>query len=339
MSDLGNLATGQTGKPLLSVRNLRKTFTKKKSWFGKASQLHAVDGIDLDVMAGETVGLVGESGSGKSTLGRTILRLVKPTSGEVIYDGQDLAKISSREMNVLRRNVQIIFQDPYSSLHPRMTVRQILYEGLLAGGETPRFRWGERAEELVVSVGLGLQHLDVFPHKLSGGQRQRVAIARALSVNPSFIVADEAVSALDVSIQAQILNLLANVQRDFGLTYLFVSHDLNVIRYLSDRIVVLYQGRVVEQASAEKLFAAPLHPYTALLFDAMPSADRIGKGVGSRPIPPSLRADPAGDAVCRFYSRCPKAMDACTKVRPPLVEVEKGHKVACLLVGQHDTQL
>ena len=260
------------GGVLLEVKEVTKTFRKRGgfSFLGSHDVVQALDNVSLTIRRGETLGLVGESGSGKSTLGRAILNLIPITSGSVVFEGRDLAMASAAEMRLLRRRMQIVFQDPYSSLHPRMTVRQTICDGLRAGGINDKSEMDGRVDELVRAVGLGPVHVDVYPHQLSGGQRQRVAIARALSVKPSFIVADEPVSALDVSIQAQILNLLADIQAEFGLTYLFISHDLNVIRYLADRVAVMHQGRIVEEAPARDLFAAPQHPYTRLLLDAMP---------------------------------------------------------------------
>src|SRR5262245_1160123 len=252
---------------LIEVEDLCKTYTLRRGvpLVGRRQVVRAVDHVTLDVRRGETLGLVGEAGSGKSTLGRVILNLGPMTSGTVRYEGRELASAGRDEMRGLRRRMQIVFQDPYSSLHPRMTVREAITEGLRAGGVRETAKVSRRIAELLGAVGLGPNHADVYPHKLSGGQRQRVAIARALSVEPAFIVADEAVSALDVSIQAQILNLLADIQRDLGLSYLFISHDLNVIRYLADRVAVMYRGRIVELAPAKTLFAGPRHPYTQLL--------------------------------------------------------------------------
>jgi oligopeptide transport system ATP-binding protein len=266
---------------LVQIRDLTKTFTRRSGlpFFGRNDIVHAVDRVSLDITRGETLGLVGESGCGKSTLGRAILNLVSITSGSVVFEGRDLAAASSQDMRLMRRRMQIVFQDPYASLHPRMTVRQTISDGLRAGGLREAAAMERRVSELLHAVGLGPAHTDVYPHQLSGGQRQRVAIARALSVNPSFIVADEPVSALDVSIQAQILNLLADIQTEFGLTYLFISHDLNVIRYLADRVAVMYQGRIVELADAKTFFAAPQHPYSRLLLSAMPHAPIAGKNV------------------------------------------------------------
>jgi peptide/nickel transport system ATP-binding protein/oligopeptide transport system ATP-binding protein len=260
-----------TFDPVLEVRDLSKTFARHRGlpFLGRADVVHAVDHVSLTIRRGETLGLVGESGSGKSTLGRAILRLIPISGGTVVFEGRNLTTASREEMRLLRRRMQIVFQDPYSSLPPRMTVRQILGDALRAGG-TPKPDMAPRLSALIRAVGLGPAHIDVYAHQLSGGQRQRIAIARALSVNPSFFVADEPVSALDVSIQAQILNLFADMKAEFGLTYLFISHDLNVIRYLADRMAVMYRGRIVEDSPAKDFFAAPQHPYSQRLLSAIP---------------------------------------------------------------------
>jgi oligopeptide/dipeptide ABC transporter ATP-binding protein len=316
---------------LLEVRDLCQTFTRRRGlpFIGRHDVVRAVDRVSLDVTRGETLGLVGESGSGKSTLGRAILRLVPPTSGSVLFEGHDLARASASELRLLRRRMQIVFQDPYSSLHPRMTVRQTIRDGLRAGGEHDAAVKDQRVAELLQAVGLGPAHAAVYPHQLSGGQRQRVAIARALSVKPSFIVADEPVSALDVSIQAQILNLLADLQRTFGLTFLFISHDLNVIRYLADRVAVMYRGRIVEQAPATSFFASPQHPYSRLLFDAMPHGRTGGKNVTTQPRVEAPVVAPASGRGCAFHARCPHALPSCLDAEPPLRTIAPGHAVAC----------
>jgi oligopeptide/dipeptide ABC transporter ATP-binding protein len=312
---------------LLEVRDLSQTFTSRRGlpFVGTHDVLRAVDRVSLDIARGETLGLVGESGSGKSTLGRAILRLLPPTSGSVVFEGQDLARTSASELRLLRRRMQIVFQDPYSSLHPRMTVRQTIGDGLRAGGLRDRAEMERRVAELLTAVGLAPRHAQVYPHQLSGGQRQRVAIARALSVQPSFVVADEPVSALDVSIQAQILNLLADLQRLFGLTYLFISHDLNVIRYLADRVAVMYRGRIVEQAPAATFFASPQHPYTRLLFEAMPHRRKAGGEAAPRAEAPSTAS-----SGCAFAPRCPFAQPKCLEAEPPLRTIAPGHTVACI---------
>jgi oligopeptide transport system ATP-binding protein len=274
-------SSGRAHDCLVQIKDLTKTFTRRRGlpFLGRDDVVHAVDGVTLDIKRGETLGLVGESGCGKSTLGRAILNLVPITSGSIAFEGRDLAAASAADMRLIRRRMQIVFQDPYASLHPRMTVRQTISDGLRAGGMHTAAAMAQHVSELLHAVGLGPAHTDVYPHQLSGGQRQRVAIARALSVNPSFIVADEPVSALDVSIQAQILNLLADIQHEFGLTYLFISHDLNVIRYLADRVAVMYRGRIVELADARTFFAAPQHPYSQQLLNALPHAPQARAGI------------------------------------------------------------
>ena len=319
-------------RPLVQVRNLKVHFpikqTLKERLAGKPSRkICAVDGVDLDIYPGETLGLVGESGCGKSTLARALLRLHEPTAGEVIFDGRDILKLSPEEMQAQRKEMQLIFQDPYASLNPRQTVEQIIGLPLTLHGTSPG-QVRSRVKALLSRVGLHESCIDRFPHQFSGGQRQRIVIARALAVKPRFIIADEAVSALDVSIQAQIINLLKELQRDFQLTYLFITHDLSVVSYISDRIAVMYLGQIVEIAETEKLFANPLHPYTKALLSAIPRVDRkkreriILKGSVPTPVDP-----PPG---CRFYSRCylPEKNPAC-RAAPQLKEVEQGHYVAC----------
>jgi len=315
--------------PLLDVRNLRKTFSVAPGPMGgKHLALRAVDGISFTLHRGETLGLVGESGCGKSTTGKLILRLLDADSGEVRFRGQDILKLSPRQMRPLRREMQIIFQDPYSSLNPRMRVGDIIGEPLkvhrLAAGAAVR----EEVVRLLTTVGLGTEHYERYPHEFSGGQRQRIGIARALAVRPSLIVADEPVSALDLSIQAQVVNLLQDVQRDFGLTYLFIAHDLSVIEHLSDRVAVMYLGRIVELADADALYRRSRHPYTEALLNAVPVPDPA-----ARPERPPLKgevpsplAPPAG---CHFHPRCPYARDICSRLDPPLEDKGAGQLAAC----------
>ncbi|MFQ5880983.1 MAG: ABC transporter ATP-binding protein [Candidatus Methylomirabilales bacterium] len=319
---------------LLEVRNLRKHFplTSGVLFQRVVGLIKAVDDVSFFIRKGETLGLVGESGSGKTTTGRCILQLDRPTAGEVLFEGKDLAKMEEDELRPMRRRIQVIFQDPYSSLNPRMTIGQIIGEPLLVhqivrGKQAYR----ERVRELLSVVGLNPAMADRFPHELSGGQRQRVGIARALSVEPSFIVCDEPVSALDVSIQAQIINLLEDLQARFGLTYLFIAHDLSVVRHISDRVAVMYLGKIVEVADRRELYENPLHPYTKALLSAVPIPDPAVDAKRERLIlkgeVPSPLNPPSG---CVFHPRCPIAVAECSQVVPELREVSPNHWVACI---------
>lgn len=326
-------------EPLLEITGLKQHFpivpSPVERLFGKkVRRVHAVDGVDLTVHRGETVGLVGESGCGKSTLARSILRLHEPTAGSVRFDGREILELSANEMRRLRADMQIIFQDPYASLNPRRTVEQIVGLPLRIQG-VPRHEIRGRVLELLDIVGLPPGHIDRFPHQFSGGQRQRIGIARALAVNPAFIVADEPVSALDVSIQAQIINLLEHLQDELGLTYLFITHDLSVVSYVSDRIAVMYLGRIVELADTDALFSEPLHPYTRALLSAIPTVESRGRRrerIILRGSPPTPIDPPAG---CRFYERCflKEKNETCRTVDPPLVEMGAGRRVACHVVA------
>ena len=315
--------------PLLAIRDLKVHFDLRSGRVVKA-----VDGVTIDIYRGETLGLVGESGCGKSTLGRAILRLTEPTSGQVLYRDQDLAHLSKREMREHRRHLQIIFQDPYASLNPRMTVGQIIGEPL----ETFKLAKGREAEqrvqELLETVGLSKRFIKRFPHEFSGGQRQRIGIARALAVDPDFIVADEPISALDVSIQAQIMNLLGKLQREKNLTYLFISHDLRAIRHVSNRVAVMYLGKLVEIADAKTIYADPLMPYTKALISAVPVPDPKVEAKRQRVVlegdVPSPINPPRG---CRFHTRCPYMIEACKQIVPPLVEVKPSHFAACIRIS------
>ncbi|HIP65223.1 MAG TPA: ABC transporter ATP-binding protein [Pyrodictium sp.] len=315
------------GQPLLVVEDLKKYFPVRGLFFTRG-WVRAVDGVTFAIPKGKTLGLVGESGSGKTTVGRLVLRLLKPTSGRIIFDGKDITWLSERKLKWFRRRAQIVFQDPYMSLNPRMTVYEILLEPLKVHKidvENPR----EYIVKLLHEVGLDETHLYRYPYEFSGGQRQRIAIARALILKPEFLVLDEPTSALDVSVQAQILNMLKDLQKKHNLTYLFISHDLGVVRYMSDYIAVMYVGKIVELGPAEEVFEKPLHPYTKMLLDSIPipnpaiARSRKRHVVGE---PPSPMNPPPG---CRFHPRCPRATRECKERVPELVEVEKNHWVAC----------
>ena len=321
-------------KILLEVKDLKQYFPIKGGVLGRTvNYVKAVDGISFSVKEGEVLSIVGESGCGKSTTGRAILRLNQPQGGEVIFDGVNLLRLRKSEMRKRRKDLQIIFQDPYASLNPKQTAYQILAEAMEIQKIAPGKQRRQKIVELFKTVGIGEYQIDRYPHEFSGGQRQRIGIARALSVNPKLIVCDEAVSALDVSIQAQVINLLKELQKDFGLTYLFIAHDLGVVRHISDRIMVMYLGKIVEIADKKSLFAAPQHPYTYALLSAIPST-KIGekkerillKGDVPSPINPPLG--------CRFYSRCPFAFDRCKDEAPALHKVTEGHESACHLLEQ-----
>ncbi len=317
---------------LLAIKDLTKYFPVIKGVVRsrRVGEIKAVDGVSFEVMPGETLGLVGESGCGKTTTGRLILRLIEPSRGQVYYRDVELTSLRQREMDGYRRKLQIIFQDPYASLNPRITVGDAITEPLIAHGLADRKTARERVLQLLDVVGLAPFHYNRYPHEFSGGQRQRVGIARALVLEPEFIVADEPVSALDVSIQAQIINLLERIQAEFGLTFLFISHDLGVIRHISDRVLVMYLGKIVEMAEADELFSHPLHPYTEALLSAIPSTkpgvlkDRI---ILTGDVPTPLNP-PSG---CRFHTRCPKAMPQCKVEEPIWKEVGSGHYTACHL--------
>jgi oligopeptide transport system ATP-binding protein len=320
-------------RPLLEVKGLRMHFPISDGVLTRRSvgEVKAVDGVDFTVRKGETLGLVGESGCGKTTTGRCILRLERPTAGEIIYDGVDIAGLNRGELLALRRRIQVIFQDPYSSLNPRMTVGAIIDEPMKVHGVQPdKAKRHARVRELLSICGLNPNFADRYPHEMSGGQRQRVGIARALALNPEFIVCDEPVSALDVSIQAQVVNLLEDLREEFGLTYLFIAHDLSVVRHLCQRVAVMYLGRIVELADSDTLFDAPLHPYTQALLAAVPVPDpSIEESRVFRPVQgevPSPINPPSG---CVFHPRCPIAVESCRQVRPEPREVRPGHVVAC----------
>ena len=322
-------------EPLLSVRNLTKNFPLGSGLFGgRVVNVHAIDGVDFDIGDGETLGLVGESGCGKSTTGRCVLRLIEPTSGDIRFAGKDVMSLGPEELRVLRRDIQIIFQDPYASLNPRMTVSAIIGEALIIHElAKTKQQFEERIVSLLETVGLKADHMNSYPHEFSGGQRQRIGIARALAVEPKLIVCDEPVSALDVSIQAQVINLLEDLQQEFGLAYLFIAHDLSVVEHISRRIAVMYLGRIVETAPARDLYTSPLHPYTEALLSAVPIPDPKVKRqrIRLQGDVPSPIQPPSG---CHFHTRCPIAQfPICSSEAPPLKQSADGHWVACHFRG------
>lgn len=313
---------------LLQVKNLEKKFTAKKTWFQPIQYVHAVNGVSLELNERETIGIVGESGCGKSTTGRCVLRLIEPTSGEVIFQGKSITKLSKNEMNKLRKDIQMVFQDPMATMNPKLSIREILSEPLIAN-KIPTNQFDQVLKEAIELVGLSEPYLTRYPHELSGGQRQRIGIARAIILRPKIVVLDEPVSALDVSVQSQILNLLQDLQEELGLSYIFISHDLGVVEHIAHRVGVMYLGEMVEIADKEQLFVKPLHPYTKALMSAIPKKDPdeekeriILKGELPSPSNP-----PTG---CKFHPRCTYSTDICKTVKPAMAEVE-GRKVACHL--------
>jgi oligopeptide/dipeptide ABC transporter ATP-binding protein len=320
-------------KNLVEVRNLKKYYQPSAGLFGSpADPIRAVDGVSFEIRSGETLGLVGESGCGKSTIGRSILRLIEPTAGQVRFEGRDLLGLGRSELRRLRRQMQIVFQDPYSSLNPRMKIGQILEEPLIihrCGSQSDR---RARVAELLALVGLAADHADRYPHEFSGGQRQRIGIARAIALRPKFIVCDEPVSALDVSVQAQVVNLLQDLQERLGLTYLFISHGLPVVRHIATRVGIMYAGKLVEMAPADEIFRNPLHPYTRLLLSAVLNTDP-----DNRTEHPGMETDRLDGAPpldgCRFHPRCPLRRPECVDSEPEMTEMTPGHLVACFAVA------
>lgn len=316
---------------LLEVKDLKQHFTIKKGFLGEKKKVKAVDGVSFHIEQGETLGIVGESGCGKSSLGRTILQLIKPTSGDIFFGGKNITHLPRKEMKELRKDMQIVFQDPYASLNPRSTVRAILETPLIVHGVGNRQERQKVVEGLIDKIGIRKDQLDRYPHEFSGGQRQRIGIARALTLNPKLIIADEPVSALDVSVQSQVLNLMVDLQKEFNLSYMFISHDLSVVQHISDRVAVMYLGKIVEIADVDELYRNPLHPYTKALLTAVPFPDPTKKrdrillqGDLPSPINP-----PTG---CAFHTRCPVATPECKVETPELREKVMGHWASCIHV-------
>ena len=331
--DAGNsVGSSGGGEALIEVRDLVKHFPITSGVFlqKQVGAVQAVDGVSFEVKRGETLGIVGETGSGKSTTARLVTRLLEPTAGEIRFDGQDITKIKGKHLKAVRRDVQMIFQDPYSSLNPRKTIGSIIAEpfvihGLLPGKDERR----KAVQELLETVGLNPEHYNRYPHEFSGGQRQRIGVARALALKPKLLIADEPVSALDVSIQAQVLNLLRELQREFGLTLIFIAHDLSVVRHMCDRVAVMYLGRFVEVGDADDLYGYPRHPYTGALLSAVPVADPSRHGDKRRLLSGDVPSPADPPKACRFHTRCPKAQELCSVEDPPLEDKGTGTLAAC----------
>jgi oligopeptide/dipeptide ABC transporter ATP-binding protein len=325
--------SGKTATNILEVHHLKKYFPVRKGVFGKAvNWVQAVDDISFSLTRGQTLGLVGESGCGKSTTGRTILRLIEADAGEIIYDGQSLLDLSQDELRPLRRDMQLIFQDPFASLNPRLTISELIDEGLIVHNIGSKSERQDLIEEVLKRVGIRPDMMDRYPHEFSGGQRQRIGIARALVLNPKLIVADEPVSALDVSIQAQVMNLMVEIQEEYELSYLVIAHDLSVVEYLSDYVAVMYVGKIVELASDKNIYTSPKHPYTQFLLAAVPALEpgvKTQRTILEGEVPSPISPPPG----CRFQPRCPKRMEICKRVTPEVQKLEEDHWIACHLYG------
>jgi oligopeptide/dipeptide ABC transporter ATP-binding protein len=324
-------------EPILAVNNISKTFPVKDTFGRKKGSVSAVDHVSFTLKRKGTLGIVGESGCGKSTLARLVMRLIEPDTGEVLYRDQDFLKLGKRELKAMRKHMQMVFQNPYSSINPKMTIADNVAFPLRANGVS-KAKARELAYEYLTAVGLAKSHADKFPHHLSGGQRQRAAIARAISLEPEIVIADEAVSALDKSVQAQVLNLFQDLKEKFNLSLIFISHDLHVVEYMSDEVMVMYLGRVVEKGTKEQIFSNPSHPYTSMLLSSIPSMDIRSRNVENTPPIGELPSPLNPPSGCRFRTRCKFATDRCAQAAPPVVEVEPGHEAACFLLTEQKSE-